>query len=116
MHDVVIRDYGGRAGIRDIGTIESALGRPYSGYHRRIERKAAALVHSLALNHGFTDGNKRTAVFMLAILLIQSGYSLEFDDNDILNDEVLAMVLEVAEHRMNFGQIVEWIKARLFKL
>ena len=53
---------------------------------------------------------------MLAILLIQSGYSLEFDDNDILNDEVLAMVLEVAEHRMNFGQIVEWIKARLFKL
>ena len=73
VHDFVLARYGGLAGIRDMGAVASAVARPYSGYHRRIERKAAALVHSLVLNHGFLDGNKRTAVFMLCILLWNSG-------------------------------------------
>lgn len=72
-------------------------------------------MHSLTLNHGFIDGNKRTAVFMLAILLAQSGYSMEFEDRDILNDEIVAMVLAVAERRMTFDEIVRWIKGRLFR-
>ena len=35
--------------------------RPYSGYHRSIERKAAAILHAMVSDHGFVDGNKRTA-------------------------------------------------------
>ena len=116
VHDLVMHEYGGRPGIRDIGAIESALARPYCGYFRRIEKKAAALVHSLTLNHGFVDGNKRTAVFMLAILLRESGYTLEFENVDILNDEIVAMILAVAEHRMTFDEIAAWVKKRLVKL
>jgi death-on-curing protein len=52
-HDYALSRYGGLPGIRDLGLIESALARPYSGYYRPIEKKAAALVHSLTLNHGF---------------------------------------------------------------
>jgi death-on-curing protein len=115
-HEFVLRQYGGRSGIRDLGTIESALARPYSGYYRQIEWKAAALVHSLVLNHGFTDGNKRTSVFMLGILLWSSGYSLAFKTKEVLNDEIVAMVLAVAEHHMNLDQIAAWIKERLVKL
>ncbi|MFN7597855.1 MAG: Fic family protein [Cereibacter sp.] len=49
--------------------IESAISRPYSGYHRSIARKSAALLHSVATNHGFVDGNKRTAWFLAMILI-----------------------------------------------
>jgi len=96
--------------------IESALARPYSGYYRPIERKAAALVHSLTLNHGFVDGNKRTAVFVLFILLMNSGYTLDVGSPEILNDEVEDMVLAIAEHRLEFEEIVDWIRRRLVKL
>jgi len=34
-------------GVRDWGLLESAIGRPYTGYYRRIHKKAAALVESL---------------------------------------------------------------------
>jgi Fic family protein len=36
-------------------------------------RKAAALAQSLAQNHGFVDGNKRTAFYMVDLLLANSG-------------------------------------------
>jgi death-on-curing protein len=29
---------------------------PYSGYHRSMARKAAAIMHSMVGNHGFVDG------------------------------------------------------------
>ena len=41
--------FGGRGGVLNRGSIESAIGRPYSGYYRSIERKGAALIESLAL-------------------------------------------------------------------
>ena len=40
----------------------SAIGRPYHGCHRRIYRKAAAPLHAVVSNHGWVDGNKRTAL------------------------------------------------------
>ena len=111
-----MRHYGGLLGIRDRGAIESALARPYCGYYRAIEIKAAALVHSLILNHGFVDGNKRTAVFMLGTLLIGSGYSLWFPTAPTLNADVEEMVLAVAEHRMGLDEIATWTKTRLVKV
>jgi len=33
--------YGGRAGVVSLDSIQSAIGRPYSGYHRAIHLKAA---------------------------------------------------------------------------
>jgi len=71
-HDIVIEHFGGRQGILNRNGLESALARPYSGYYRSIERKGAALLESLAKNHGFVDGNKRTAILMLSLLVINS--------------------------------------------
>jgi death on curing protein len=66
--------FGGRSGIRSIDLLYSALGRPYSGYYRSIYRKAAALAESLAQNHAFIDGNKRTALLAVDLLIGQSHY------------------------------------------
>lgn len=54
------------SGIRDAGAIQSAVGRPQAtafgeDAYPTIWEKAAAFLQSLACNHGWVDGNKRTA-------------------------------------------------------
>ncbi|HEX5281764.1 MAG TPA: type II toxin-antitoxin system death-on-curing family toxin [Micropepsaceae bacterium] len=115
-HEFVLARYGGLTGTRDRGALESALARPYCGYYLRIEKKAAALVQSITMNHGFVDGNKRTALMMLGILLSRSGYALVFPTTASMNQQLEAMVLAVAEHEIDFDGIAAWIKARLIKL
>jgi len=99
--------------VRDLGSIESAIARPYSGYYRPIAKKAAALMQSLATNHGFVDGNKRTAILMTFILLVRSGYTLRFPDEESFNREIERMVLDVVEHRLDFDGLVAWMEQRL---
>lgn len=64
--------FGGREGIRSLHLIGSAFARPYSGYHRPIARKAAAVLHGMVGNHGFIDGNKRTAWLLVEVLIARS--------------------------------------------
>ena len=71
-HDEAL-SYGGRPGVLSMPGVESAIGRPYSGYHRPIARKAAALLESLTQNHGFVDGNKRTALLVTLLMIERSG-------------------------------------------
>ena len=70
-------------------------------------------MHSLALNHGFIDGNKRTAVQMMHLLLSRSGYALHAASPERLNDEVERMVLEVVGHGLDFEALVTWFEARI---
>ena len=102
--------FGGLAGVRDISLIESAIGRPYSGYYRSIESKAAALTHSLVKNHGFTDGNKRTALLLLVLFLNRSGYRLK---DNVSDTDIEDMILDVATDRHSFDGLTDWIKSRI---
>ncbi|MFH1804797.1 MAG: type II toxin-antitoxin system death-on-curing family toxin [Pseudomonadota bacterium] len=61
IHDDQIERYGGATGVRDRGLLEAALFRPQTGYYADLIEEAAALWESLAQNHPFIDGNKRTA-------------------------------------------------------
>jgi death-on-curing protein len=61
IHDDQIERYGGSSGVRDLGLLEAALFRPQTGYYADLIEEAAALWESLAQNHPFVDGNKRTA-------------------------------------------------------
>jgi death-on-curing protein len=103
-------------GVRDEGLVASAIGRPYTGYYRPIARKAAALVHSRTLNHGFVDGNKRTAVYVLGIFLVKCGYRLRFQNGIVMNSEIEDMVVAIADHQMDYDDVVEWLKERLEKV
>jgi len=73
-------------------------------------------VHSLALNHGFIDGNKRTALYMMDLLLRRSGYRLRQHRAAAYNDDVEAMVTAVVEHRLDFEGLVDWFKKRIVPL
>lgn len=104
--------FGGRDGVRSFDLIESAIGRPYSGYYRSIAAKAAALTQSLAKNHGFIDGNKRTALLATILLIHRSGYVLVSRTGGI-NKEIEQLILDVVEDRLEFDEVVTWFRAHL---
>ena len=64
IHDRQLAEHGGRDGIRDRAMVESALARPAHLAHYGnpdAADLAAAYAYGIAKNHGFVDGNKRTA-------------------------------------------------------
>ena len=98
------------------GSLESAIQRPYCGYFRPIQQKAAVLVESICRNHRFVDGNKRTAVVCLEILLANSGYELQPSGDEDLNDALVEIVERIATHELNSDAIEQWMRARIRKL
>ena len=80
FHEVLIDEFGGAGGVRDLGALESALYRPRTGYYRDVVEQAAALFESLVLNHPFVDGNKRVAFAVMDVFLRVNGRALDVDD------------------------------------
>jgi len=80
IHEALIAAFGGAPGVRDLGLIESALLRPQTGYYANLIEEAAALWESLAMNHGFIDGNKRVAYACLELFLQMNGLDMSADD------------------------------------
>ena len=79
IHDQQIAEHAGANGIRDIGLIESALARPVNldSYSRSdVFDLAAEYGYGIARNHGFIDGNKRTAYVATLVFLVLNGHDL----------------------------------------
>lgn len=84
LHEEQLRLYGGASGVRDQGLILSALLRPQTGYYNDLIEEAAALWESLAMNHGFVDGNKRVAFASLVVFLEANGRGLTAEPDDVI--------------------------------
>jgi death on curing protein len=72
IHAEQLALFGGPAGVRDRGALESALGRPINRWHYEnadMAQLAAAYAFGIARNHPFVDGNKRTAFAALMVFL-----------------------------------------------
>jgi len=70
----MIDRYGGSAGVRDQGLLESALAVPQSGFggqylHTDIYQMAAAYLFHITQNHPFIDGNKRVGAMVAFVFL-----------------------------------------------
>jgi death-on-curing protein len=83
IHEILIQRFGGASGVRDLGLIEAALLRPQTGYYSDLIEEAAALWESLAMNHGFIDGNKRVAYACLELFLQLNGADIAADNDEI---------------------------------
>ena len=109
IHDEAIYEFGGLAGIRDFGLLESALDRPRNrlAYEPKstLFELAATLCVGLAKNHPFIDGNKRTALLATRAFLFLNGYALEPTEED----EVLTMVA-VADSSLSEQQLADWLR------
>jgi death on curing protein len=87
VHDRQISEHGGSEGIRDSGGIESAHARPVnlaSYGEPDAADLAAAYAYGIAKNHGFVDGNKRTAWIAARLFLADNGCRLRFDPLDAI--------------------------------
>lgn len=81
-HVIAIHDTMDSQGIRDAGAIAAAVARPQATVfgedaYPTVWEKAAALLHSLARNHAFVDGNKRTAWVCALTFLTLNGQPLD---------------------------------------
>ena len=101
---------GAAPGILNESNIRSALARPYHGYHHFIHEKATALVHGIVSSHGFVDGNKRTALYLVELMLRRSGYELVEDDIAIADT-----ITSVAAGQMDYEALAQWFRERLVR-
>ena len=76
IHERQLAIFGGAAGIRDRGALESALGRPINKRlceGAELVELAAAYGFGIARNHPFIDGNKRVAFLAMSTFLRRNG-------------------------------------------
>ncbi|PWS39986.1 death-on-curing protein [Streptomyces sp. ZEA17I] len=99
----------GAAEVRDYGLLESALARPQASVFGQdaypdVWQKAAALMESLARNHGLVDGNKRIAWYATWVFLHMNGHPLDphFDV-----DEAERFVLATCQGALDMPKIAE---------
>lgn len=109
IHAEQLKLFGGAQGVRDHGLIESALLRPQTGYYADLIEQAAALWESLAMNHGFVDGNKRVAFACLDIFLGLNGARLEAEPDDVI--AFIYRHLEAGAFRKPV--LEEWLRAHV---
>lgn len=107
--------FGGRANISDLGLLESAIARPYDGYHRSIHSKAAALIQSVSVNHAFIDGNKRTAFILFNMLLEKSGFALPQTSNHN-EDDLEHLILDLTTRFLELEEVERWLKSRIIRV
>lgn len=79
LHAILIDEFGGTDGVRDLGALEAAVFRPQTGHYEDPIAEAAALLESLIQNHPFLDGNKRTAVAAADVHIRLNGFELGGD-------------------------------------
>lgn len=109
IHEDQISRYGGRGGVRDMGLLEAALFRPQTGYYADLIEEAAALWESLAQNHAFIDGNKRTAFAVTYTFLVINGVRLTANA-----DVIYAFIIGLHEDgAFDFDHLVHWLRANV---
>jgi death-on-curing protein len=114
IHDRQIAEHGGAAGARDAGLVESAIVRPQNlaAYGEPdAAALAAAYAFGIAKNHGFTDGNKRTAWVAARLFLRVNGVGLTFDAA-----AAVALMEGVARGAVSEEDLAAWFRARISAL
>jgi death-on-curing protein len=111
IHADQLRHYGGMAGLRDLGLLESALAVPAATFdgrflHETVHEMAAAYLVHLAQNHPFVDGNKRTALMTAISFLGLNDVTLVADPRSLTD-----LVLGVAERRVSKAEVAVYLKA-----
>lgn len=96
LHTSLIERYGGIAGVRDPGLLQSAIAMPQSAFggqylHADLFEMAAAYLFHIVKNHPFLDGNKRAGAAAAIVFLAMNDVQVEADE-----DALVAITLAVA--------------------
>ncbi len=109
--DTSLALFGGLPGVSNENLVESALARPQNLFvyvGGDLPRVAAAYAFGFAQNHGYRDGNERTAFTSCATFLDMNGLELIVDET-----EALERMLDLATDAVSEEGFVEWLRAHV---
>ena len=109
LHKLITEETGGDPDVRDIALLDSALESAFQTFDGKElyptkEEKAARIGFSLISNHAFVDGNKRIGMYILLTFLETNGIKIR-----PTNDEVARVGLAVADGKMKYDDLLQWI-------
>jgi death on curing protein len=108
LHDESLARYGGSAGIREPGLIESALGSAQNAFwygRGGLFEIAAAYAFHIAESQAFVDGNKRTAAAAAISFLRKNGIDYPKD-----NGFLYRAMIGIAEKRLDKSGLAAVLK------
>lgn len=108
LHEQLLARFGGSAGVRDKGMLESALGRPQQLSHYgdpSVFAIAASYAFGIVKNHPFIDGNKRTGFMAAYTFLGANGYRLIAPE-----EEVVVQTLGLASGAIGEEEYAAWLE------
>lgn len=113
LHRILIKEFSGGAGVRDMGALQAAIARPYMTFEQTdlyptAIDKASAILESILINHPFIDGNKRTGYALMRLILLKAGLDIYADQN-----EKYAMVIAVSKGEFRFEEIKQWLTKKV---
>lgn len=65
-------------------------------------------MHGVVLSHGYVEGNKRTGLHLVELLVRRSGYTLVEQDEKIVD-----MLVDVARGDLDPDDLAHWFRERL---
>lgn len=108
VHSEQLAMFGGPAGVRDAGLLESTVNRPINRWNYEgsdLATLAAAYAFGISRNHPFIDGNKRAAFAAMMIFLRINGIRLAAP-----SAEATAVMLSLAAGELDEDLLAKWIK------
>lgn len=114
LHAMSLVQFGGLAGLRDGGLLDSALSRPeqLANYATPdVADIAAAYAFGLAKNHPFIDGNKRAAFLSLGLSLRLNGYRLTASQ-----PEATQTILMLASGNLSEEALATWVRGQMMSM
>lgn len=106
IHALVIDEFGGADGVRDLGALEAAVFRPQTGYYEDSIAEAAALFESIVQIRPFLDGNRRTALAAADVHLRMNG--LELAGESMNHHKFIIGLMEDGE--LDWRAIDSWLR------
>lgn len=111
IHDRQLAEHGGLSGLRDMGSLASALERPRNKWtygETDAAELAAAYAYGIARNHPFADGNKRTAWVLARLFLALNGQTIQF-----LPEAAVQIVMALAGGTLSEAALADWFRTHL---
>ena len=108
IHEMMLAQHGGLAGVRDEGLLESALSKPQNlfAYAKPpLVEMAASYASGVLLNHPFLEGNKRTGFMVAAVFLEVNGYEVTATEESVVEN-----TLALAAGSLKEKDYAAWLK------
>ncbi len=110
LHNIMTRETGGSAGLRDADLLDSALESAYQTFggqelYPTVEEKGAWIGYALISNHAFVDGNKRIGMLTMTVFLELNGVRI-----NPTNESFFETGIGVASGQMKYEDLLQWIR------